>query len=187
MRSLRGFVCGLIACAAVSLAGAQSYSPKPGESVLRLEIEGRGNVFILLHTKQAPRTTAHISRLAQQGFYNGQRFHEVIRSPRPYLVRLGDPLSKDASKLDDAAMGSGGSGARIPYENSGLSHEAGAVGLATLRDDKNAGDSQFYIMLAPAKFLDGNYTVFGKVVAGMEVVGRVQKGDVVVSVRVVSG
>ena len=179
---------GLIAAAlATVLAVEQVYTPKPGETLMRMEVEGRGTIVIRLNTKEAPQTTAHIMDLVRRGFYDGQRFHEVIKSPRPYLVRIGDPLSKDPSKLDDPRMGTGGSGKRIPLENSGLTHDTGAVGLATYRDDKTAGDSQFYIMLAPAKFLDGNYTVFGKVVAGMDVVNSVQKGDKVVSVKIQVG
>lgn len=179
---------GIVAAAFTGvLTMAQVYAPKPGETLMRIEVEGRGTIVIRLNTKEAPRTTSHIMDLVRRGFYDGQRFHEVIKSPRPYLVRIGDPLSKDPTKLDDPRMGTGGSGKRIPLENSGLTHDTGAVGLATYRDDKSAGDSQFYVMLAPAKFLDGNYTVFGKVVAGMDVVNNVQKGDKVVTVRIQVG
>lgn len=165
----------------------QGYTPRPGESALRLEIEARGTLYIKLHTKEAPKTTAHIMNLVRQGFYNGQRFFRVVREPRPYLVALGDPNSRDQSKLDSAEMGHKGSGARIPYEETGFKNDAGAVGLSTLPKDKNSGDSQFYMLLAPSRFLDGNYTVFGQVVAGMDVLHKVQKGDIVVRATVVQG
>ncbi|MBI5708646.1 MAG: peptidylprolyl isomerase [Armatimonadetes bacterium] len=171
----------------VLAAVPQAYQAQPGEVLLQLSVEGRGTIMIRMQTKEAPKTTEHILSLARRGFYDGQRFHEAIRTPRPYLVRLGDPLSKDPSKLDDPKMGTGGSGSKVAFENSGLSHDTGAVGLATVQGERNSGDSQFYIMLAPAKFLDGKYTVFGKVVAGMDVLGRVQKGDVVTSARVIVG
>jgi cyclophilin family peptidyl-prolyl cis-trans isomerase len=181
----------LIALAAATIAltgaGPQGYTPKAGERVLRMEVQGRGNVWIRLETRGAPRASAHISGLAQRGFYDGQRFFEVVKTPRPYLARFGDPLSRDAKNLDDPRMGTSGTGAKIPFENSGLKHDRGAVGLAHPQGDKDTGDCQFYIMLARASFLDNSYTVFGQVVAGMEVVDKVEKGDVVVSVKVVEG
>lgn len=178
----------VIAPGTAAVEQPQSYRPSPGETVLRLEIEARGNVFILLHTMQAPRTTAHVVRLARQGFYDGQRFYRVVRSPRPFLAQTGDPMSKDAGKLDDPAMGTGGSGARIAYEETGMSNVEGAVGLATQdQNDRNSGDSQFYILLSDKKFLDGKYTVFGKVVAGMDVVHKIQKGDVIVRAAIMGG
>lgn len=180
---LLGMVFALIGVA----VGRQSYSPKAGETVLRLDIEARGSIYIKLHTKEAPRTTAHILRLARSGFYDGQRVFKVVKSPRPFLVQLGDPLSKDASKLDDPKMGTGGSGTKIPFENSGFSNEEGAVGLATPPNDRDGGDSQFYMLLGDYKFLDGSYTVFGKIVSGMDVLRKVDRGDVIVNVRVLGG
>lgn len=175
---------GLAMFVGTGLRPTQTYTPQPGETIMQLQIEARGNVYIKLHTAEAPRTTEHIARLVQSGFYDGQRFFRVIRSPRPFLVQIGDPASRDASKLDDPAMGSGGSGARIPYEPNRFTHEAGTVGLATLPKDRDSGDSQFYITLAPAKFLDGNYTIFGQVVSGMDVVRSIERGDKVVAARI---
>lgn len=169
------------------LAIAQSYSPKQSETVLRVDVDGRGSIFIKLHTKEAPKTTAQIIRLARGGFYDGQRAFKVVKSPRPYLVQIGDPLSKDASKLDDPKMGSGGSGTKVAYEDSGFSNEEGAVGLAAPPNDRNGGDSQFYMLLGDYKFLDGSYTVFGKVVAGMDVLKKIERGDVITSVKVIGG
>ena len=103
------------------------------------------------------------------------------------MVALGDPASKDLAKLDSPEMGQRGSGARIPFEESGFKNEAGAVGLSTLPRDKNSGDSQFYMLLAPSRFLDGNYTVFGRVVAGMDVLNKIEKGDLVIRATIVEG
>jgi cyclophilin family peptidyl-prolyl cis-trans isomerase len=161
------------------LSAAQGYRPKPGETVLKIEVEGRGNIFVRLHTKEAPKTTAHILSLARNGFYNGQRFHRVERTPKPYLVQLGDPNSRGGD-----LSGKGGSGARIPYEETGFNNDAGAVGLAHDVNDRNAGDSQFYMLLDRASFLNSNYTVFGRVVEGMDVLQKIQRGDKIVSVSV---
>ncbi len=165
---------------------AQGYTPKSGETVLRLNVDGRGSIFIKLHTKEAPKTTTHIIRLVEQKFYDGQRFFRVIRSPRPYLAQIGDPNSRTGD-IDDPSLGTTGSGARIAYEDSGYKNEAGAVGLATVHQDKNSGDSQFYMLMADSKFLDGAYTVFGKIVAGMDVLGKIQKGDRVGSATILRG
>jgi peptidyl-prolyl cis-trans isomerase B (cyclophilin B) len=141
---------------------------------MRVEVEGKGRISILLYTKEAPKTTAHIMRLARSGFYDGQRFHLVIKSPKPYRVQIGDPASRGGD-LD--SVGQGGSGAKIPYEDSGKPNVEGAVGLSTVPGDKNSGDSQFYMLLGNARFLDGSYTVFGRVVEGMDILRNIAKGD----------
>lgn len=165
------------------LALGQSYSPKPGETVMRLAIEGRGNVFIVLHTKQAPKTTSRIIALVNQGFYNDQRIFRAEKSPRPFMIQMGDPNTKSKG-VDDPSVGSGGSGVKIAYEDSGFTSDEGAVGLATIPGDKNSGDSQFFILLGRARFLDGNYTIFGQVVAGMEIVKKLERGDKIVSAAI---
>jgi cyclophilin family peptidyl-prolyl cis-trans isomerase len=95
-------------------------------------------------------------------------------------VQFGDP----ASRSDVENAGSGGSGARIPFEDTGMPNVAGAVGLSTIPGEKNSGDSQFYILLGNARFLDGSYTVFGKVIDGMDVVNKIEKGDRVSKVTI---
>jgi cyclophilin family peptidyl-prolyl cis-trans isomerase len=187
MRQSLRWILALMAIVTVLAAWAQSYSPRKGETVLRLDVEGRGVIYILLHTREAPKTTAHIIKLARGGFYDGQRFFRVVREPRPYLVALGDPDSRDPKKIDSPTIGQRGSGARIPYEETGFKNDTGAVGLSTLPRDRNSGDSQFYMLLSPSRFLDGNYTVFGKVVAGMDVLNRIEKGDLVVRASIVGG
>jgi len=162
--------------------GVAAYRPKAGETVLKLEIEGRGDVYILLHTKEAPKATTHVLGLAKSGFYDGQKFHRVENSPRPYLVQIGDPKSKTGD-----LSGSGGSGAHIPFEESGFTNVAGAVGLARPVNNADGGDSQFYILLDRSSFLDGNYTVFGMVVGGMDVLRKVEKGDQVLRVTAIAG
>ncbi|MDR3692806.1 MAG: peptidylprolyl isomerase [Fimbriimonas sp.] len=163
---------------------AQSYTPKAGETVVKIGIEGRGNVYVLLHMKEAPRTSARIAKLVGDGFYNGQRFHRVEQVPKPYLVQIGDPGSRTG---DLSATGNGGTGVKIQYEDSGFKNVAGAVGLARGLEDKNSGDCQFYMLLDRSSFLDGNYTVFGQVVAGMEVLKKIQWGDRVLSMTIERG
>ena len=172
--------------AASVAAFAQGYNTRPGETVMRLTIEGRGDVYVKLHTKEAPKATAQVMGLAKNGFYNGLRFHRAERTPKPFLLQTGDPNSK-AGSLDDPKIGTGGSGKKVPYEDSGFPNELGAVGLAAPAGQKDGGDSQFYIVIGPARFLDGNYTVFGKVVSGMDVVEKISRGDRVSSVSIIGG
>ncbi len=177
MRYLTVILCFLCIAA---LATAQTARSRQGETDLKLEIAGRGAVVIRLYTKTAPKATSHIISLVKSGFYDGLRFHRVEKSPKPYLVQVGDPASR--TNLD--AAGNGGSGASIPYEDSGFSHVEGAVGLAMAN---GVGDSQFYILLAPHKFLDGRYTVFGVVVSGMDVVRSIERGDRITSATILGG
>lgn len=161
-------------------------SPVPQEAQLRVTIQNRGTVVIKLHTAEAPRTTAHIMKLAESNFYDGQKFFRVLKEPKPFLVLFGDPQSRTKS-LDDPSMGTQGSGTRIPFEETGKRNVAGAVGLSTLPRDRDSGDSQFYILLEDKPFLDGSYTVFGQVVQGMDIVRQITVGDQVTSVTVTRG
>lgn len=173
------------------LLGALGATPSPGAvqlqaqpgSLLILDIEDRGTVVIQLELDRAPRTTAQIADLARDGFYDDQRFFRVAREPRPFLVQTGDPNSR-TRPMNDPTLGENGSGTRIAYEDSGLPNERGAVGLATLPNDRNSGDSQFYILMSSARFLDGQYTVFGTVIEGMDVVDRIELGDRIVRASV---
>lgn len=176
MRRTLSFLLVLFAFAMAVVASA--------DTRMNVSVAGKGTFSVLLYTDKAPKTTAHIIKLAKSGFYDGQRFHLAIRSPRPYRIQVGDPASKSG---DIDAAGSGGSGAAVPYEDTGLSNVTGAVGLSTVPGDKNSGDSQFYVLLSTAKFLDGSYTVFGKVVDGMDVVNRVEKGDRIERVTITGG
>jgi cyclophilin family peptidyl-prolyl cis-trans isomerase len=165
------------------LGFGQSYTPKPGETVMRVNIESKGSIYIKLHTKEAPKATSQIISLVGQGFYNGQKVFRAEKTPRPFMIQMGDPNTK-SKPVDDPTVGSGGSGNKVSFEDSGYPNEAGAVGLAAIPGDKNSGDSQFYILLSRARFLDGNYTVFGQVVAGMDVVRNVERGDRISSVTI---
>jgi cyclophilin family peptidyl-prolyl cis-trans isomerase len=175
----------LAGAALVAVAGFGP-APEAKPSSLVLQVAGKGEIVIQLREDKAPLACAHVSKLAERGFYDGQRFFRVAKEPRPYLIQFGDPATK-TRPIGDPSLGKGGSGARIPYEDSGLPNVEGAVGLSAQPGDRDSGDSQFYILLAPARFLDGSYTVFGNVTKGMDVVKSVELGDQVTSVRFVRG
>lgn len=183
MRALLLLATSVLLVAGLVAAPVQE-KPAKGETWMVMKVEGRGEVKIKLETAKAPKATAHVIALATQGFYNGQTFFKVIKEPRPFLVQFGDPGSRGDTKQE---LGQGGSGNRVPFEDSGLSNVEGAVGLSTLPRDPNSGDSIFYICLAESRFLDGKYTVFGHVASGMDVVKAVKEGDKVSSVTILRG
>lgn len=180
---IRGFFVAVM-CLLTLSAFAPIHSP--AETLMKLHIKGKGEVVIELFTKEAPKTTAQIIKLAESGFYNNQKFFRVLKDPRPFLVLFGDPQTKTLP-LDDPKIGEGGSGTTVPYEKSGKSNVKGAVGLSTKPRDKNSGDSQFYILLDDKPFLNGTYTVFGQVKSGMDIVTAITVGDLVTSVEIVRG
>ena len=124
----------------------------------------KGTIKAELYVTKAPITTKNFIDLANSGFYNGLTFHRVEPD---FVVQGGDPNGD----------GTGGSGKSIPLEiNSELRHVKGALGMART-NDPNSATSQFYITLSATPFLDDSYAVFGKVVSGMDVVGKIKAGD----------
>jgi peptidyl-prolyl cis-trans isomerase B (cyclophilin B) len=118
----------------------------------------------------APKTVDNFMALATKGFYDGLTFHRVEPG---FVVQGGDPNGN----------GSGGPGYTIPAEFNDHLHVRGAVAMARAQDVNSAG-SQFYICLADAHFLDHNYTVFGQVTKGMDVVDKIKIGDKMKTVRI---
>lgn len=184
LRFLLVMVVGLV----LAVAGlAQEYSPKAGETVMKIAVEGRGNLYIKLFTAEAPKTTSHIMGLVRRNFYDGQRIFRVDRSPKPFLMQMGAPGSRSKS-MDDSSLLTEGTGAKIPFEYSGFLHDqVGRVGLSAQPGDRNSGDAQFHIILGPSRFLDGNYTVFGQVVGGLGLLSKIEKGDRITSVTLLGG
>ena len=132
----------------------------------------RGTIQIELAVNEAPLTADNFMRLARAGFYNGLLVHRVVPN---YVVQMGDPRSDSE----------GGPGYTIRDELSPLPFLRGTVGMAL--DWADTGGSQFFITSSPQPQLDARYTVFGKVIAGMEVVDQLQQGDVIRLVRVWDG
>lgn len=144
-----------------------------------MEIENRGKLVIELFPKDAPKTVEHFLDLVKKGFYNNVRFHRVENKPRPFIAVTGDPLTKTLP-LDDARVGTGGSGKKIPFEKNNVPFLNGTLGLVRDEKDINSGDSQFFICIGNQRFLDGKYVAFGRVVEGLDIVPKIQLGDRVV-------
>lgn len=168
-----------------TVAGAEhkkeeSYKPKPGETVVKLTIEGRGDIYLQMYVKESPKTCDNFLKLVKEKFYDGIRFHRVVPS---FVVQAGDPQSKTLP-MGDPKLGSGGPGYTIKFESNPMKHEKGALGMARTPDPDSAG-SQFYICLEPQPRLDGQYVVFGKVVQGFEIVQKIQMGDKITEARII--
>lgn len=132
------------------------------ENTLYLELDS-GRVVIEMLPDVAPKHVARIKELAREQFYDGVPFHRVLDG---FMAQTGDPTG----------TGTGGSGQKLPAEFSDISFERGAVGMARTQDP-NSGDSQFFIMFQPNPHLNGQYTVWGRVTDGMELVDQVTRID----------
>ena len=141
-------------------------------------ITDKGTIIAYLFDEEAPNTVANFEKLANDGFYDGTRFHRVISN---FMVQGGDPLSRDPN---NPRVGTGGPGYKIKCETSRNVHKhvAGTVSMA--HAGKDTGGSQFFICHSPQGHLDGVHTVFGQVREGMDVVNAIRKNDKIESIRV---
>jgi peptidylprolyl isomerase len=161
MASLFRVVAFLAALFAAQFAGGAAMAEDP-ENVLYLDTVW-GRVVIALRPDLAPNHVGQIKALVRRHFYDGVAFHRVIEG---FMAQTGDPKGD----------GTGGSGRKLPAEFSSEKHVRGTVSMART-SDPNSADSQFFIMFAPAPSLDGQYTIWGKVVSGMDAIDKLKKGD----------
>ena len=142
----------------------------------------KGTMRAELYEKAAPNTVANFEKLANSGFYDGTKFHRVIKD---FVVQGGDPYSRDLPE-GDSRVGSGGPGYKIKCETAGnpRKHEVGALSMA--HAGKDTGGSQFFMVLSEqnTRHLNGVHTVFGKITGGLDVMKQIKKNDVMNSVRV---
>jgi peptidylprolyl isomerase len=156
----------------ISPAFAEGDGPGPN---LIIEVGGAtsGQIVIDMADHVAPKHVAQIMALAQAGAYDGVVFHRVIDG---FMAQTGD-VQYGKSGGDTAMAGMGGSDMpNLPAEFSDIVFDRGIVGMARAQDPDSA-NSQFFIMFAPGEFLNGQYTVVGKVISGMEVVDAIAKGE----------
>lgn len=133
------------------------------ENILHLELKG-GRVVIELRPDLAPNHVARLKDLVRQKFYDGLKFHRVIEG---FMAQTGCPKGN----------GTGGSGVKLKAEFSAEKHIRGTCSMARASNPDSA-DSQFFIVFEPATHLDGQYTVWGQVIEGMEHVDAIKKGSV---------
>ena len=135
---------------------------KDPENTLVLETS-KGEVTIAMRPDLAPGHVTRIKELARKGFYDGLKFHRVIDG---FMAQTGCPQG----------TGTGGSGQKLAAEFSTEKHVRGTVSMARA-NDPNSGDSQFFICFADAPWLNNQYTAWGQVVAGMEAIDAINKGE----------
>lgn len=179
IKTLLALLLGLLLAGPAFAQGLPAPPPPPAldpENTLLLDLSSGGRVAIQLRPDVAPNHVARIKELTRKGFYNGLSFHRVIDG---FMAQGGDP------------KGDGTGGSELPdvaAEFSGLPHVRGAIAAAregaledanaeAVKKAENSANSQFYIMLAPRLALDGRYTVFGRVVSGMNFVDAIEKGE----------
>jgi len=126
-----------------------------------------GEMVVEFWPDVAPKTVENFKTLAKKGFYDGTCFHRIVKG---FMIQGGDPLTKDLNREDE--WGTGGPGHRINAEFNARSHERGVISMARSSDPDSAG-SQFFICLANAAFLDRQYTAFGKLIKGDDVLGKI--------------
>ena len=169
MKSLMIAALAFLLAAPVVAQDAASPAPAPTaavdpENILTLTLSTGGPVVILMRPDMAPGHVERIRTLAKQGFYDGLLFHRVIDG---FMAQTGDP------------KGTGEGGSSLPdlkAEFNALPHLRGSVAMARA-EDENSANSQFYICFMPSPKLDGRYTVWGRVISGMEFVDAVERGE----------
>jgi peptidyl-prolyl cis-trans isomerase B (cyclophilin B) len=150
-------------------------SPSPTANEVAVIKTSEGEMVAEFWPDVAPNTVENFKKLARQGFYDGTAFHRIVKG---FMIQGGDPLTKDASK--ESRWGTGDPGYKVKAEFNKKSHERGVLSMARSSDPDSAG-SQFFICLANVNRLDGQYTTFGKVIKGDDVLGKLGDTEVTMS------
>jgi peptidyl-prolyl cis-trans isomerase B (cyclophilin B) len=146
--------------------------PADSKPVVKLDLASGGSIVMELYPDAAPQHVASFVDLIEKGYYDGLNFHRVVAG---FVVQGGCPKG----------TGSGGPGYAIKAEFNSRPHLSGTLAMARSSDPDSAG-SQFYICLAPQPSLDGNYTVFGQVTEGFELVQKIKQGDKIAKISIQS-
>ena len=148
--------------------------PDATQAVIKTNL---GDITVKFYSEDSPKTVENFVKLAQEGFYDGTKFHRVIKD---FMIQGGDPLSKDDSKKD--LWGTGGPG--YQFEDEFNNHKIVQGSLAMANSGANTNGSQFFIVTAQATpHLDGMHTNFGEVIEGMDVVMKIQEVETEVADR----
>jgi len=158
------------------MVSARAEDPKPADKpaaaadeVAVLKFKDYGDIVLEFFPDVAPKTVENFKKLTREKFYNGTQSHRLIPG---FMIQLGDPLTKDPSK--ENRWGTGDPGYKIKAEFNGKPHVKGIVSMARSADPDSAG-SQFFICFDTAPHLDRQYTVFARVLSGMDVLEKLEK------------
>jgi cyclophilin family peptidyl-prolyl cis-trans isomerase len=164
----------LIAVTAIVSVPSRPQAQKPSAAGPIVVLEtAKGTIEFETYPEDAPKTVARILELVKKNFYNGLRFHRAEK----HLVQIGDPVSRDMSRQGFWGQRGSGTAIGVAEITKRRRHVAGSVAMAHAGDPKFA-DSQFYITKRAAPEFDGKYTVFGRVIRGLDVVSKLEKADI---------
>jgi len=163
----------LAAALVVAWANAEEKKPMNSTDEVAVIKTSEGEMIAEFWPDVAPNTVENFKKLARSGFYDGTAFHRIVKG---FMIQGGDPLTKDPAK--ESRYGTGDPGYKIKAEFNDRSHERGVLSMARSNDPDSAG-SQFFICLANVSRLDHQYTTFGKLIKGDDVLGKI--GDIEVT------
>ena len=163
----------LAAILAVASVNAEEQKPMNSANEVAVIKTSEGAMIAEFWSDVAPNTVENFKKLARSGFYDGTAFHRIVKG---FMIQGGDPLTKDPAK--ESRYGTGDPGYKIKAEFNDRSHERGVLSMARSSNPDSAG-SQFFICLANVSRLDHQYTIFGKLIKGDDVLGKI--GDIEVT------
>jgi peptidyl-prolyl cis-trans isomerase B (cyclophilin B) len=158
----------MLSLGVVSATAQDKKDSKPAAEVAVLKFKDFGDIVVEFFPDVAPKTVENFKKLANEKFYDGTQSHRLIPG---FMVQLGDPLTKDPSK--EAFWGTGDPGYKIKAEFNSRPHDKGILSMARSAHPDSAG-SQFFICFKRAQNLDNQYTVFGKVLKGLDVLDKLE-------------
>jgi peptidyl-prolyl cis-trans isomerase B (cyclophilin B) len=150
-----------------AMLGAEEKTPMNSSNEVAVIKTNEGEMVVQFWTDAAPNTIENFKKLARQGFYDGTIFHRIVKD---FMIQGGDPNSKDPAK--ENSYGQGGPDYKIKAEFNDHPHDRGVISMARSADPDSAG-SQFFICLAPVHRLDHQYTTFGKLIKGDDVLEKI--------------
>jgi peptidyl-prolyl cis-trans isomerase B (cyclophilin B) len=165
----------LAATLAVASVNAEEQKPMNSANEVAVIKTSEGEMVAEFWPDVAPNTVENFKKLARSGFYDGTAFHRIVKG---FMIQGGDPLTKDPAK--ESRYGTGDPGYKIKAEFNDRSHERGVLSMARSSDPDSAG-SQFFICLANVSRLDHQYTTFGKLIKGDDVLGKIGDTEVTMS------
>jgi peptidyl-prolyl cis-trans isomerase B (cyclophilin B) len=165
----------LAATLAVASVNAEEQKPMNSANEVAVIKTSEGEMIAEFWPEVAPNTVENFKKLARSGFYDGTAFHRIVKG---FMIQGGDPLTKDPAK--ESRYGTGDPGYKIKAEFNDRSHERGVLSMARSSDPDSAG-SQFFICLANVSRLDHQYTTFGKIIKGDDVLGKIGDTEVTTS------
>jgi len=163
--SLRSIRLCLIFAFSAGFLFAQANLTEPDKEVAVMQTS-LGKIVLEFFPNAAPKHVKNFKQLSRSGFYNGTHFHRVIPG---FMIQGGDPNSKDNDRSND---GTGNSGTHVPAEFTSIPHTRGILSMAR-SSDPNSASCQFFIVVKDSNFLDNQYSVFGRVIEGMDVVDKI--------------